>query len=500
MTKVALGEKEVQACAYLVVQASVRSFLSRALADSLIDWQIWFQNRRQNDRRRSRPLMPHEMIPHLKNSQYIPPTLGEPFSNPETMPSIENITPPSSCAPVNVAARSSSRSSSIHDLLNPDPPQGVTASHHPASSQAQEQSSSSSVDTSLKAVNEPTDQGDNVHRSKIATCHPKKRSYEETGSVNPTNEVQKENLPESSSERHPRIRLSRSLDGSVKVKTTDEDTPSPPKDRFYAVDDATPFPSNLQRSKSSNALKTATSRTSHTRSRPGSGSFGRSRDSRTWEFYCDSDARESLYMHAELERTGSAAGAIGLIRSSSKRGSDCHRQPLTPKLGGKNSKQHASEKIGKPKIARAMSSMARIQGNNANGLPLNSNAGRAEKGHKNGYPGHDRSPSTDSDKENWAPGTRKSIHPMRRQQSAFPAGSRPALRETSRVGSHVGRQGTTGTQRNRIADQRSGKKSSQDAEDVDEEVAAFMSGNAGGEEEDLDCVQGLLSLSQGAWK
>ena len=45
---------------------------------------------------------------------------------------------------------------------------------------------------------------------------------------------------------------------------------------------------------------------------------GRSRDSRAWEFWCDADARNSLSQKADKERSGSAANAIGLMRSSSK--------------------------------------------------------------------------------------------------------------------------------------------------------------------------------------
>ena len=45
---------------------------------------------------------------------------------------------------------------------------------------------------------------------------------------------------------------------------------------------------------------------------------GRSRDSRAWEFWCDADARNALSQKADKEWSGSAADAIGLMRSSSK--------------------------------------------------------------------------------------------------------------------------------------------------------------------------------------
>ena len=42
---------------------------------------------------------------------------------------------------------------------------------------------------------------------------------------------------------------------------------------------------------------------------------GRSRGARTWEFYCDSDARNALTEQAEREESGSATAAFEMIRS-----------------------------------------------------------------------------------------------------------------------------------------------------------------------------------------
>ena len=50
------------------------------------------------------------------------------------------------------------------------------------------------------------------------------------------------------------------------------------------------------------------------------GQVERSRDARTWEFYCDSDARNALTEQAEREEKGSATAAIGLIGKNEKCG------------------------------------------------------------------------------------------------------------------------------------------------------------------------------------
>lgn len=87
--------------------------------------------------------------------------------------------------------------------------------------------------------------------------------------------------------------------------------------------------------------------------------------------------------------------------------------------------------------------------------------------------------SGDSDKENWLPGTRDSVHDLRRTRASSGRGAtlqehgatagRPAQAPTASTGAN--------TQQNR---------------------PTVGAGKEKGD--DLDCVQGLLSLSQGAWR
>jgi hypothetical protein len=197
--------------------------------------------------------------------------------------------------------------------------------------------------------------------------------------------------------------------------------------------------------------------------------FGRSRDSRTWEFYCDITAKDALSTQADAESTGSAVSAINLIRNNSFKS---RSQALSPSFSKNNSRAGATSKEGKPKLIRAKSSLARLQS-------------YADGGHvsrRDSKGGHVRAPSGDSDKENWAPGTTSSENPLRRTQPSNK--HRPILQENEDMifrdpGSASQQSGSRGKQS-------VGKQQSPSKE------------KAKGEE--LDCVQGLLSLSQGAWK
>lgn len=283
------------------------------------------------------------------------------------------------------------------------------------------------------------------------------------------------------------IRLSMSLDGAVKVKTSNEETPSPPK-KLPRMQ--TKFRKDgLRRSYSAGAPNDLAKGGHGSGTRPASGIFGRSRDARTWEFYCDSDARAALSTQAENENNGSAVGAINLIRSQSQH-AKCKPQlekgsAVKPQVGRGQPKQPAALAEQKPKLLRAMSSMARLSGNlKDHGVPNN----------KMAVISHKRSPSGDSDKENWEPGTRSSNHRLRRTQvSAAP--SRDILQNrlpatSSTFFSKRGGNGGKGDSGWEEGDALSGKG---------HETDGYDHGNDK-EDEDLDCIQGLLSLSQGTWK
>lgn len=236
------------------------------------------------------------------------------------------------------------------------------------------------------------------------------------------------------------MRLSMDSEGKATVVTKDTSSPSPP--RPYQAPNAGTAVAQAPALKPINltgepSLALAPFKRSVS---------GRSRDSRAWEFWCDKDARTALEDKAEKDGNGSAANAIGLLRSSSGRrilGSiPSKRNPVL-------SRQSTAVKRPKldtcvPSLPRAKTSEGRLQ---------------QHKGHKKGRLSINI-PDNESDKENRTPGTEVS-----RDDSVDDAN---------------------------------------DDVDNDAEIEAFMKGgrsnsNVSGEEE-MDCVQGLLSLSQGAWR
>ena len=306
------------------------------------------------------------------------------------------------------------------------------------------------------------------------------------------------------------VRLSMSLDGKAKVTTGEESSPSPPRSQPLPITGPTPRPKNgLQRSQSAMEPNNKTSIESLLSSissrRP---MTGRSRDARTWEFYCDSDARDALTIQAEREQSGSAAGAISLIRSRSNKimtANPNKRNAHQPKHESMKRLKSDGQRPQKPKLARATSSVARLQ----------STAGNAQK---QAVKLEDKDPKSssqptlyeiydgDSDKENWEPGTQTSRIRRRRPVNAeqYTRIRRPVLEESMQVPSQsssldalMNRKATKDVNGKR---EESSEKENSSPED-DEEVAKFMSGSSVPREvEDLDCVQNLLSLSQAAWQ
>jgi len=234
-------------------------------------------------------------------------------------------------------------------------------------------------------------------------------------------------------------------------------------------------------------------------------SSGRSRDSRAWEFWCDSDARNSLAEKADQERSGSAADAIGLIRSNSRgilRSNPSKRNlPVAPHVPAKRLKLDTN----KPQLLPPQSaSVGNIPIKNA--APVPKTKSPAKRKAKDSQDDEFETPNTESDKENWEPldqHSRRRVPPQTPQDKRT---GRQILGENTQV---LSQNSSLGAMMAREKRQKRGVQ--QDGENVnpeyDEEVANFMkvredsSGRTSVESgEDLDCVQGLLKLSQGNWR
>jgi hypothetical protein len=218
---------------------------------------------------------------------------------------------------------------------------------------------------------------------------------------------------------------------------------------------------------------------------------GRSRDARTWQICCDGDVRDELTAQAERESDGSAVAAISLIRSTS----NSALKASTTKRNSITSKQDCRKPGSKPKMARAQSSLARLQHTNK----------MYDQQAEQGKEGQMRSPTGDSDKENWLPGE-KNGNPRRRPLPTARkdklSTSRSILGDNRSVPTHASNLGGQSRKR-KSAD--IGSSIFEDQENVPDdggdEVGKFMRGEVSPSKKgDLDCIQGLLSLSQGNWR
>lgn len=218
---------------------------------------------------------------------------------------------------------------------------------------------------------------------------------------------------------------------------------------------------------------------------------GRSRDARTWESCCDGEARDELTAQAESESSGSAVAAISLIRSASN-------SALKPNANKRNAPatKHDSAKHGKkPKLSRAFSSLARLQ-NTGVSSKLDTDPS------KSGKDGLMHSPSGDSDKENWVPsegGGGRRRRPLPSSRSDKHGNSRAVLGDNHNVLTHANFGGRKNRKRSAI--ETNIFEDAENTAEVGEEVEKFMRGEVSPSKKgDLDCIQGLLSLSQGNWR
>ncbi|KAI9803095.1 MAG: hypothetical protein M1833_001165 [Piccolia ochrophora] len=512
VSRVALGEKEVQ---------------------------IWFQNRRQTARRKSRPLSPHELftssqssrtmpslIENLDNSNSSTQTSSQPLiiedlpssqqgsSQPEHI-SIEepqaspHLSQTSDCERgTSYTSGDSAAPSKCPDVYqsSSSPPEELVSSSHAAltrTSSIQATSSSCQKAPNLKSsmlrrvadVQKPEAQVLGLVPPAESWCHVfnskepilvKARSSEVA--------VTSRSLRRTSSN----MRISMSLEGKAQV-ITDEDN-SPPR-RHATIPQVgqnglhqplTTYEGvTLGRAADQSEGRTYGRMLRRTLS-------GRSRDSRTWEFYCDSEARNALSAKADLEQSGSAVGAIGLLRARN-----------TNSLHSAGNRGSPSSTVDGSKRPRRSANRVKSGISRKSSFPQRD---RDETGSKRGTvisPRDQRlfrSPSGESDKENWVPGTQKP--PSCRDEGLLEETSSEPLRENMRIPSLSASFGVhmkTAGRDFRATSSPSpvdlpGRSHSVKSEKASGGFAILPDVELSREEADLDCVQNLLSLSQGNWR
>lgn len=306
------------------------------------------------------------------------------------------------------------------------------------------------------------------------------------------------------------IRLSMSIDGKAQVTTGSGTSPSPPRPQPASFLNPPSCPTKgLRRSFSAIEPGKKDSCSSFSNSTVRRHATGRSRDARTWEFYCDKDARDALTEQAEREESGSATAAIALIMSNSnvnkaravatnKRNAHAHKLEAAKKL------KVNGQTMRKPKLGRSQSLYDDMHAVNKTSRSIEMKAGMDHRKYDSQsaifeiYEG-------DSDKENWVPGTQqRDLHKL---LPTGPTRSRRLLEESLR---HSSNQGASMSQERNVSSGLSSMKSTSSvaseekenrAPKIDDGGAAFTNDSvAPREADDLDCVQNLLSLSQATWQ
>lgn len=459
--------------------------------------KIWFQNRRQSSRRKARPLLPHEVAQYQASRAVAVPSFAAPFNPPNFGSDDSNATIPDETL-----------SENQHHSTPPPPPSSLPRArpdtnfderYNPRPGQHAETPSAGY--SALAAYHALQSDASGRHAPPSSANYGylanKRRASSFKEEQQPAEYVPgREQITVSGSERRLKkssssVRLSMTSEGAAKVITKDSPSPSPPRTSQQLSQSLNssqgPGISSLDLTRVSRDSTTTTLRRSLS---------GRSRDSRAWEFWCDKDSRNEEEQ-AERNATGSAADAIGLMRANSGRrvlGSLPSKRNTS--LARQSSAKRAKLDHPRPSLQRSSTSAGRLQ----HGVETVSKPGLQLKYSEAGASIH--IPGNESDKENWSP--ERVLLPSSQPvmgSSSGKQGRRGVLGE-SRTAGNIAKPARTSKRPPQTPRPRGATDKVTDP-DQDPELVAFMrdhrkSSSISGEEE-LDCVQGLLSLSQGKW-
>ncbi|KAK1968850.1 homeobox domain-containing protein [Colletotrichum sublineola] len=493
--------------------------------------QIWFQNRRQNDRRKSRPLSAQEIAALRYGGMQI--VSSDPVTYSPSLPE-EKVSPMADAAtmkahmstetPVKPISTAVEEADERLQLATPTIP--MTSAAAKALETPTSQVTDSSLPQSTGSFSFSSSVGFLTNRwnptSSFSTPSTLNRSVDD----NPESEQYPPScssvtsaahiLPPPQSSQQSHVRLSLSLEGKAELVSNETSPPRMQPATLFSGPSALPQPRlsrPLQRSHSALPSVTLPPITALTDFLPPTLGRGRSRDAHAWELCCDADTRDELTAQAENESNGSAVAAINLLRStsgilqnnSSKR--NCPGSRPTPR----------SQQTKKPRLSRTSSSVARMQ------TPLGDGEKLMAQLNDENIPGDKAkinkliSPG-DSDKENWSPdadGNPRQMAPLSDVGRPLPniAGNKANVRRTGRVLQNYSIPTIFGGNRARTMPAMGRRDSGKDLTIFEdgrgspvpketEEVEKFMRGGevSPSKKGDMDCIAGLLSLSQGAWR
>ncbi|KAM3485352.1 hypothetical protein MY8738_001359 [Beauveria namnaoensis] len=456
--------------------------------------QIWFQNRRQNDRRKSRPLSPSELAALRFNGLHgvstDPMAVASAASNvqvPVTLPAH---------APADPLTVSPPQTSS-----QPIPPTAPLLTATPrASAPANPQ------------LPETTPQNRDIPSSESSQDGPSSVTYSFSGSVGylanrwnigssfSTPASQTRDADDSSRQSQTNVRLSLSLEGKAELVDSASSPTRPSPQKNSSEPDFSSRPRGLKRSYSALPAVTLPPISTLTSFLPPRLARGRSRDVQAWQSCADAETRDELTTHAEHESNGSAVAAISLLRSTSgvlQSSNSKRNTPVTTPRDGHFAK--------KAKFGRTISSVARLEHTGKeNEEPFSKNNGKVKVSLL-------ASP-TDSDKENWSPDEDGNAADVGSRRPVPPPPASTKAKNPRRVGRSILQSRSPGKLGSRVNTGPSSRpRGMKDSVDIfedeatrvsrDADVEKFMRGDVSpSKKPDMDCVAGLLSLSQGAWR
>ncbi|SPJ78040.1 related to LIM homeobox protein [Fusarium torulosum] len=485
--------------------------------------QIWFQNRRQNDRRKSRPLSQQEYAALQFGNMHV--ITSDPIANtttpskpekafPVTDPNVSRFADHIS-APPRRFDQTPSMPRSHSDHVNSTP----VSMNHDRSYRFYPDVTPNRIDPSLS--HEAHGHSHSLSGSMSSNVgylanrwNPGAGSFSTPPAMSRSGDdsFRYDHFPPSSctSERssfthsQSKVRLSMSLDGKAEL-VSNQGSPSremPPRPSSTTPSLPQVRQRNLQRSQSTIPAVTLPPITALTNTLPPRLMRGRSRDVHAWESCADAENRDELTAQAENESNGSAIAAINLLRSSSG-----VQPPSTAKRNASMMKPQRPQQAKKARLDPSGSSFSRLETELDETEKADREYGKVKVSMLVSPTGGD------SDKENLTPDEDASS-PDPYHRRPLPPASKPVSENPRRVGRVLQEQKSPNLFANRANTAPSRprsiiKEGLEIFEDRmksampsrENEVEKFMRGSISpSKKPDMDCVAGLLSLSQGAWR
>ncbi|CCC10412.1 hypothetical protein SMACR_02983 [Sordaria macrospora] len=405
--------------------------------------QIWFQNRRQNDRRKSRPLSPQEIaalryggMQILSSDNTLPVYTSEP-EHTSPVQAVSSLEQEYSSPPRGIASPSrldrheteqNHEDTSQEDTLLLTEPQSQPQEERESTAlpvfatPAQKQRHAGDDDSLLMSQHLPSSVGYLSNRwNHPAHSHCLSTPISFNRADDSFNNFPPSSCSSSTSALRPR--LSTGLDGKADVVTSPPQNPaSLPPPELQSFDSACRPSYQRGPSESPVTLPPISTITNSLSSSQSAGPLlprltrGRSRDVHAWEFACDAENREdALTVQANNESRGSAIAAISLLRSTSLSTAG-GGSPLQPSRSNKRNASisgmtpRADSSTKKPRLTKGLSATARLETPNNNIWAGKRQSFAADTPAGFSYNTKPKSSAlfispqgNESDKENWSP-------------------------------------------------------------------------------------------------